>query len=259
MLLAGAALTGWLGAVLAGALVRRTRLHEDAALALLLAVFFGFGLVLLTQIQKHPQAAQAGLDAFLFGQAAAMLDRDVRTIAWLGGAALVAVWVLRRAWKLVSFDPDYARTLGWPVRALEIGLVSALIVAVVLGLQSVGVVLMSALLVAPAAAARQWTQRFAPMLLLSGGFGAAAGFSGTLLGPPAACRPGRRSSSRRRCSSCCRSPSARPAGSSGPGCVGEAAGGTFGWNGCCGRSTTSVRATAIRRAPCRRACSRPRT
>lgn len=182
VLLAGAALTGWLGAVLAGALVRRTRLHEDAALALLLAVFFGFGLVLLTQIQKHPQAAQAGLDAFLFGQAAAMLDRDVRTIAWLGGAALVAVWVLRRAWKLVSFDPDYARTLGWPVRALEIGLVSALIVAVVLGLQSVGVVLMSALLVAPAAAARQWTQRFAPMLLLSGGFGAAAGFSGTLLG-----------------------------------------------------------------------------
>jgi manganese/zinc/iron transport system permease protein len=185
LLLAGAAATGWLGAIVVAALVRRTRLHQDAALALVLAVFFGFGLVLMTQIQKHPSAAQAGLDAFLFGQAATMLDRDVRTILILGGAAVGLVLIMARAWKLVSFDADFARTLGWPVRALEIALVSTLITAVVIGLQSVGVVLMSALLVAPAAAARQWTHRLTVMLLLSGLIGAAAAAVGTLVGAAA--------------------------------------------------------------------------
>ncbi len=185
LLLAGAASTGWLGAIVVAALVRRTRLHQDAALALVLAVFFGFGLVLMTQIQKHPSAAQAGLDAFLFGQAATMLDRDVRTILVLGGAAVGMVLVMARAWKLVSFDADFARTLGWPVRALEIALVSTLITAVVIGLQSVGVVLMSALLVAPATAARQWTHRFPVMLLLSGLIGAVAAATGTLVGAAA--------------------------------------------------------------------------
>lgn len=185
LLLAGAAATGWLGALVVAALVRRTRLHQDAALALVLAVFFGIGLVLMTQIQKHPLAAQAGLDAFLFGQAATMLGRDVWTILALGGVAVVLVLVLARAWKLVSFDADFARSLGWPVRTLEVALISTLIMAVVIGLQSVGVVLMSALLVAPAAAARQWTQRFATMLVGSGLIGAAAAASGTLTGAAA--------------------------------------------------------------------------
>lgn len=182
LLLVGAAFTGWAGALVVGALVRRTRLHEDAALALVLAVFFGLGIVLLTQIQKHPTAAQAGLDAFLFGQAATMLGRDVRAILSLGALAVVAVLLLSRAWKLLSFDPEFARALGWPVRGLEVALVTTLIVAVVIGLQSVGVVLMSALLVAPAAAARQWTQRFGPLLLLSGAVGAASAAAGTLAG-----------------------------------------------------------------------------
>lgn len=182
LLLLGAAISGWLGAIAVGAIRRHTRLDQDAALALSLAVFFGFGLVLLTVIQRQPNAAQAGLDSFLFGQAAAMLARDLWTIGVLGLAAVAMVALLWRGWKLLSFDPEYAASLGWPMRFLEIALTTTLIVAVVIGLQSVGVVLISAMLVAPAAAARQWTDRFAPMVLGSAAIGAASAVVGAWIG-----------------------------------------------------------------------------
>jgi manganese/zinc/iron transport system permease protein len=92
--------------------------------------------------------------------------------------------VLALFWKefqLLSFDPDYAASLGYPVRALDILLTSLIVLAIVIGLQLVGVVLMSAMLVAPAVAARQWTNRLGAMVLLAGGFGALAGVSGAVI------------------------------------------------------------------------------
>lgn len=180
-LLLGAGVAAWLGALLINAVTRLTRIQTDAAMGVILSVFFGAGLVLLTYIQRLPDAGKAGLDTFLFGQAAALLERDVVVMGVLGGAALLAVALLWKQFKLLTFDPGYASSLGLPVRGLEITLTTLLVVAIVIGLQTVGVVLMSALVVAPAAAARQWTNRLGSMVLIAGAFGALSGVSGAVI------------------------------------------------------------------------------
>ncbi|MFQ5569914.1 MAG: metal ABC transporter permease [Rhodothermales bacterium] len=181
VLMVGAALAGWLATLLVMAVVNMTRVKYDSALGLMLSVFFGFGLVLLTFIQKLPDANQAGLDKFLFGQAAALVQRDVVTMGALGGIALCALAAYWKEFKLLAFDPEFAKSLGFPIRRLDIGLTTLLVIAIVIGLQTVGVVLMSAMIIAPAVAARQWTDRLGLMVLLSMGFGALAGVSGALL------------------------------------------------------------------------------
>jgi len=181
ILLVGAALAAWLAALLLLAITRATRVKEDSGLALLLAVFFGFGLVLLSLLQQRPDAAQAGLKSFLFGQAAALVERDVVAMAALGLPALLCVALLWKQFKLISFDPEYAASLGMPVGILGIALTTLIVVAIVIGLQTVGVVLMSAMLVAPAAAARQWTDRLGVMVLLAAAFGATSGVVGALI------------------------------------------------------------------------------
>ncbi|MEN9934846.1 MAG: hypothetical protein RLZZ387_1425 [Chloroflexota bacterium] len=189
VLMAGAALAAWLGALLALGIARTTRVKDDSALGLSLSVFFGLGLMLLTFVQRQPNANQAGLDKFLFGQAAALLERDVAAMAAFGLPALLLMLLFWKEFKLLSFDPGFAASLGMPVRLLDVLLTSLLVVAIVIGLQTVGVVLMSALIVAPAAAARQWTDRLGVMVGLSALFGAAAGVSGAVLSSVAARLP----------------------------------------------------------------------
>ncbi|MEX2588053.1 MAG: metal ABC transporter permease [Actinomycetota bacterium] len=181
VLVMGAAVAAWLGALLIDSVVRNTRVKTDAAMAVVLSVFFGVGLVLLTYIQRLPDAGKSGLDTFLFGQAAALLERDLYLMAALGGGALLVVALLWKEFKLLAFDPGFASSLGLPIRGLERVLTTALVIAIVIGLQAVGVVLMSALVVAPAAAARQWTNRLSAMVVISGGFGAVSGASGALI------------------------------------------------------------------------------
>lgn len=178
VLVVGAGVAGWVATLAVLGIVRHTRVKEDAALGIVLSVFFGLGLLLLTLIQKLPTASQAGLDKFLFGQAAALMGRDVAVMAILGAVALGAMIVLWKELKLLAFDLEYASSLGLPVRGLEVLLISLIVVAIVIGLQTVGVVLMSAMLIAPAAAARQWTERLDRMVVLSGALGAAAGLAG---------------------------------------------------------------------------------
>ncbi len=181
VLVLGAALIGWVATLFIMQIVERTRIKYDAALGLLLSVFFGFGLVLLTFIQRRPDAAQAGLDRFLFGQAAAIIERDVWTIALLGCLALAGMLLFWKEFKLLSFDADYGGSMGFPMMRLDVFMTLLLVIAIVLGLQMVGVVLMSAMLVAPAAAARQWTDRLGVMVMVAGVVGAIAGVSGALL------------------------------------------------------------------------------
>ncbi len=182
VLVAGAAAAGWIGTLLVMSIVRSTRIKYDTALGLVLSVFFGFGLVLLTYLQrKVSDAQQAGLDKFIFGQAGTLLEQDVLTMAVLGALALVVLIVLWKEFKLLSFDPDFGASLGFPMRLLDVILTTLLVVAIVIGLQTVGVVLMSAMIVAPAAAARQWTDRLSVMVVLSAGFGALAGVSGAVI------------------------------------------------------------------------------
>ncbi|MCB0075665.1 MAG: metal ABC transporter permease, partial [Caldilineaceae bacterium] len=132
-------------------------------------------------LQRNPDARQAGLNSFLFGQAATLLTRDVVVMALFGGAALLLMLLFWKEFKLLSFDRDYGASLGFPMQYLELLITSLLVVAIAIGLQAVGVVLMSAMVVAPAAAARQWTNRLGIMVVLAALFGAMAGVGGTLL------------------------------------------------------------------------------
>ena len=181
VLLTGAAIAGWLATLAVLGIVRTSRIKFDSALGLVLSVFFGFGLMLLTYIQRQPDASQAGLDKFLFGQAATMIQSEVRNMAIVGAVALGILFVLWKSFKLLSFDSDFGATIGSPMRVLDVLLTTLIVVAIVIGLQAVGVVLMSAMIVAPAAAARQWTNRLGVMVLLSALFGALAGVSGATI------------------------------------------------------------------------------
>ena len=181
VLVLGAALAGWVGTLFVMAVVRETRVPEDAALGVVLSVFFGLGLVLLTFVQRRPNAAQAGLDTFLFGQAATLVGRDVLVIAGFGAVALLVMLLSWKEFKLLSFDPDFGGALGFRMARVDVLLTSVLVLAIVIGLQTVGVVLMSAMIVAPAAAARQWTDHLGRMVAVAGAFGAAAGVLGTLI------------------------------------------------------------------------------
>jgi manganese/zinc/iron transport system permease protein len=189
VLLGGAIVAGWVGTFLVTAIVRTTRVKYDAALGIILSVFFGVGLVLLTFIQRRPDASQAGLDRFLFGQVAALLDRDVVTMALLGTVVLAVTAVLWKELKLLTFDADFAATLGFRVRALDALLTGLLVVAIAVGLQTVGVILMAAMVVAPASAARQWTDSLSVMTVLAAAFGALAGVSGALVSSEASRLP----------------------------------------------------------------------
>jgi manganese/zinc/iron transport system permease protein len=168
---------------------RTTRVKYDSALGIVLAVFFGVGLVLLTFIQRRPDASQAGLDRFLFGQAAGLLQRDLVTMAALGGIALAVMLLVWKELKLLSFDPDFGASLGFPMRALDVLLTGLLVLAIVVGLQTVGVVLMAAMVIAPFAAARQWSDRLGVAVGLAGAFGALAGVAGTVISSEAARLP----------------------------------------------------------------------
>jgi manganese/zinc/iron transport system permease protein len=181
VLLLGAAFAGWVGTMFIMRIVRSTRIKEDGAMGLVLSVFFGFGLVLLTFIQKLPTAAQAGLDKFLFGQAATLLVPDVIVMAVLGTVSIILMIVFWKELKLLTFDADYTATLGFSVRFLDILLITLIVIAIVIGLQTVGVVLMSAMIVAPAAASRQWTDRLSLMVGLAALFGALNGVLGAVI------------------------------------------------------------------------------
>jgi manganese/zinc/iron transport system permease protein len=181
VLVLGAGIVGWLAVRWMMSIIQNTRLKEDSALGLVLSVFFGFGLMLLTFTQRLPDARQAGLDTFLFGQAATLLSRDVLTMAILGCATLLILVFFWKEFKLSAFDREYAVSLGFPVARIDSLLMTMLVIAIVIGLQAVGVVLMSAMIVAPAAAARQWTDRLGVMVLLAAFFGALSGLIGTLI------------------------------------------------------------------------------
>jgi len=180
VMLVGALGSGLLGALFILGIVRGTRLKEDAAIGTVLSVFFGGGIVLLTAIQHQPNAAQAGLDKFLFGYAASLVPHDLWVLGGLTCAVLGLLALFYKEFKVLSFDRDFGASLGLPMRRLEVLLTALVVVAVVIGLQTVGVVLMAAMLITPAVAARQWTHSLGRMVLLAGLIGAGCGVAGAI-------------------------------------------------------------------------------
>ena len=181
VLLFGALITGVICIGLIQLIQNYTKIKFDSALALILSVFFGLGLVLLSYMNKLPGSNKSGLNKFIFGQASTFIERDVNVIFIAGIVLLAIIMLFWKEFKLVSFDSDFAKTLGFPSKKIEI-LISVLIVAtVIIGIQAAGVILISAMLISPAVAARQWTDKLSVMVILSAIFGGISGFFGTLI------------------------------------------------------------------------------
>lgn len=180
VLIIGAALSSITAAWLITITVENSKIKFDGALATILSAFFGLGMVLLTYLQSLNNAGQAGLSKFIFGQAATILARDVYITS---AAALIIIVLTALFWKelkLISFDVEYAKTLQIPVTFTLILYRSLLIMTIIIGIQSVGAILISSLLIAPAVGARQWTNKLGTMCILAGFFGMVSAIGGTI-------------------------------------------------------------------------------
>lgn len=181
LLLLGAALAGIVAMLTIMGITKFTRIKFDAALALVFSVFFGVGMVLMTAIQKLPNASQAGLDRFVLGQAAIMSQGDLQVMLLCALLLFGLAFLCWKELKLFIFDVDFARSLGFSSQYLNILLSLMIVMGIVVGLQTVGAILMCAMLICPAVAARQWTNLFSVMVLLASLFAALSGVMGTLI------------------------------------------------------------------------------
>jgi manganese/zinc/iron transport system permease protein len=180
ILLLGAALSGLAGVGCTMLIRRLTRIKEDAALAVVLSVFFGGGMVLLTAIQQIPQGSKAGLRNYIFGMASALVVEDVLLISGLTALALVMCGALFKEFSLLCFDEDFAAAQGWPVLLLDGVLMGLVTCVAVVGMQSVGLLLVVALLIIPPAAARFWTDDLKLLVLVSALLGGASAALGVI-------------------------------------------------------------------------------
>lgn len=180
VLLLGALISGLFSVILINIILKNTKLKPDTVFALILSVFFGFGMVLLTYIQKTPNANQAGLDRFIFGQASALLISDIKIILYSSIIILLIIVLFYKELLLFIFDPIYCSSLKISIKLINFIMSFIFVTNIIVGLQSVGVILISSLLIAPSIAARQWTNKFTTLLILSGIFGSISGFLGTL-------------------------------------------------------------------------------
>ena len=177
----GAVAAGLLGTVVVSLIQQTTKLKEDTALGLVLAVFFAVGMCLTSMIQRLPTGNKSGLDKFLFGQAAALGARDITLMFWITLITVCVIVLFYKEFLVTSFDPGFAQACGFPAKAIHYTLMLLLAFAVVIALQAVGVVLVSAMLITPAAAAYLLTDRLHRMLILSALFGVGAGSFGAFL------------------------------------------------------------------------------
>jgi manganese/zinc/iron transport system permease protein len=179
-LLIGASTAALLGVLCTLVIVHHSRIKEDAALAIVLSIFYGLGIALFTVIQRIPSGSSAGLRDFIFGKAAHMVYADVVFIAQASFVVLVLCGLLFKEFSLLCFDEDFAAALGWPVRLLDVLLMGIVIAVTVVGLQSVGLILVVAILIIPAAAARFWSDNLPTMTGIAAALGGGSAFLGVL-------------------------------------------------------------------------------
>ena len=177
-LLLGALISGLLGMGLVMLIQNRTRIKEDAALGIVLSVFFGFGIAVLGVIQKMKTGHAAGLESFIYGKTASMLASDAMLIGIAALVVMVVCTSLFKEFTLLCFDQSFAGSQGWPVIKLDLIMMSLIVAITVIGLQAVGLILVIALLIIPSAAARFWTYRLSYMVVTAAGIGAASGLFG---------------------------------------------------------------------------------
>lgn len=179
VLLSGAAVTGMIGVAGIVCIRSLTRLSEDTALGVVLSVFFGAGVAVLGVIQQMDTGHSAGLESFIYGKTASMLPSDAWLIGGTGLVSCVVCMLTFKELKLLCFDDGFAGSEGYSVTLLDSILMMLVVVVTIVGLQAVGLILVIALLVTPAAAARFWTQHLTRMVLLASGLGAISGMLGS--------------------------------------------------------------------------------
>ena len=177
----GATAAGILGVALVGWIKQTTHLKEDSAMGMVLAGFYGLGICMTTMIQNMAMGNKSGLDKFFFGQAAALSSGDIQLLGIISIITVVLVLIFYKEFLAISFDTGFAQAIGMPVQVLHYALMALLTFAVVVSLQAVGVVLVSALLITPAAAAFLLTDRMHWMLILAAGFGMLSGVLGAFI------------------------------------------------------------------------------
>lgn len=177
----GASVSALIGALFIQWIRSSTRITEDTAMGMILSVFFGLGIMLLTIISRSASGNQSGLDRFILGQAASMVKTDVFTMLILSLVVIFVAIIAFKEWKIFLFDSQFAKGLGLSIKGMD-GLYTALLVlTIVIGIQAVGVILIAALLIIPAVSARYWTHSFKNMLFLSAIFGGGSGAVGTAI------------------------------------------------------------------------------
>ena len=183
ILIPGAIVSGIIALWVNNWLVQHPRVRNDSSLGVILAIFFGSGVLLLRWVQRTDPAipGRRGLDGYIFGQAASMTQSDVLIVFCMGLVAAVLLLVFWKELKAFTFDPLFTRSIGIGGFSLDSILIVLLVIGIVIGIQSIGVVLMIAMLVTPAAAARQWTKSLGGMVLLAAFFGAMSGVIGSIL------------------------------------------------------------------------------
>jgi manganese/zinc/iron transport system permease protein len=181
VLLVGATLAAIVGALSVHWLSRVARLPEDAAMGAVLSVFFGLGVVLLSYIQTMRTGAEGGLARFILGQTAAMSEQDAVTIGAVALAVVAVIVLLGKEFRIVCFDPEFGAVQGWPVAWVDLMLMALVVIVAVIGLQAVGMILIIALMIIPAAAARLWTERLWMMVVISAALGGASAWVGAAL------------------------------------------------------------------------------
>jgi manganese/zinc/iron transport system permease protein len=180
LLMTGATVTGVLGVLLIQWIVRSTRLREDAAIGVVLSVFFGAGVVVLSVIQSMRSGTAAGLNHFIYGQTAAMSIADAKLMGGIALLAILAATVLFKEFALVCFNDAFAKVTGWPISFIDLLMMSLVVIVTVAGLQAVGLILVVSMLIIPAVAARFWTERLWRLLILAGFIGGLSGYLGSV-------------------------------------------------------------------------------
>lgn len=181
VLMIGASIIGWFSVWMIDYIVRSSKLSEDTAIALVSTFFFAIGSVLLSVISKSQNSEQTGLKNFLFGKAATMTTFDVEVFLIISILIIILVVLFFKPFQLLCFNSDYAKSIGIRVNQIEFLLSTLTVMTVAIGIQAVGVVLMSALLIAPAASARYWTNKLSSMLIIAAVFGLFSGIAGVVL------------------------------------------------------------------------------
>ncbi|WP_341907828.1 metal ABC transporter permease [Fluviicola taffensis] len=181
ILMLGAFIAGWLATQQISWLQRKTKLKSDTIVAATLSIFFALGLAMLSYIQGRPDDGQAGLSDFLFGKIAALNIEDLYLFSVVSFLIIAITFFRYRVMFSFAFNKEFMISKGFSLRWNDFILNSMTILVVAMGVQAVGVVLMSALLIIPVLTARMLTYKLRSLISLSLIFGTSSSLIGSYI------------------------------------------------------------------------------